>query len=167
MNSTNQDIERIIQKAVLKAVELNPVIPIKTIRDFEQLYDVVFPDELASFYTMIGNGGVMIDGFTLKRFEDLAIDIENVKEEFILEKYLVWEDESDDVNFEEIFKGYIELIDIGDAMTWNIIINGKERGNMWYFTEVGVSPCFPSMSFLSWYEYWLDGNEDFFSEYQD
>jgi hypothetical protein len=165
MNKDN-NILRIIQKAIKKEVKLNPIIPIEYIREFEQRTGVILPDELVSFYTMIGNGGIMIDGFRLKSFEDLDIDLNRVKEEFVLDSYLTWEDEEDKVSFKDVFKGYIELIDIGDAMTWNIIINGVERGKMWYFTEVGVSPCYPSRDFLSWYEYWMDGNDNYFEGFE-
>lgn len=57
------------------------------------------------------------------------------------------------------------MIDIGDSQTWNIIINGKEEGKMWFFTDVGIQPCAPSMNFLEWFEFWLDGNEDYFYEF--
>jgi hypothetical protein len=96
----------------------------------------------------------------------LNIDIEKAKEKFPFDKYWVWEDEPGDVNLDDVLKGNIELIDIGDAQTWNIIINGKERGQMWFFADVGIQPCAPKRSFLSWYEYWLDGNDDYFSEFE-
>ena len=50
----------------------------------------------------------------------------------------------------------IELINIGDAQSCNIVVTGKQRGKMWFFTDVGIQPCAPEMSFLEWFEYWLE-----------
>lgn len=69
---------------------------------------------------------------------------------------------TDDI--QNIVNGNIEIINIGDSQSWNIIVNGEEKGNMWYFTDVGIQPCKPSMIFLEWFEFWLDGKEDYFYE---
>ncbi len=57
-------------------------------------------------------------------------------------------------------------MDLGCSMTWNLIILGKEKGQMWFFTDVGILPCCPKMSFLDWFEFWLDGGEDYFYEFE-
>ena len=104
---------------------------------------------------------------SLKKFEDLTIDIEKVKKEFPYTEYWVWEDEEEDVDLGEVGNGNIELMDLGDGQTWNIIVTGKERGQMWIFSDVGIEPCAPKRDFLSWYESWLDGNDDYFAGFED
>lgn len=81
-------------------------------------------------------------------------------------EYWIWEDDYDEERVKHVVDGNLELIDIGDSQTWNIIVNGKEEGKMWFFTDVGIQPCTPSMNFLEWFEFWLDGNEDYFYAYK-
>ena len=161
-------VTEIRQKVLEKGIKLNPVIPIETVREYEKHNGIVLPEELVAFYTLIGNGGIMLDGFPLKSFEELKIDIEKVKEEFPFTTYWVWEDgdEHEEGDSDDVYKGNIELIDIGCGQTWNIIVTGKERGQMWDFTDVGIQPCAPKRTFLSWYEYWLDGNDYSFEEFE-
>ena len=160
-------VTRIKQKILEKGIKLNPVIPIAVIREYEKRNEIVLPEELVAFYTLIGNGGIMLDGFPLKKIEEWGIW--KVKEEFPFTGYWVWEggDEHEEGDMDDLCKGNIELIDIGCAQTWNIIVTGKERGQMWYFTDVGISPCAPKQTFLSWYEYWLNGNDNYFEEFEE
>ncbi|MCL1810486.1 MAG: hypothetical protein FWG42_12085 [Clostridiales bacterium] len=163
-------IRRIKKKALEKAAILNPVVPEEAVREFELANDILLPEELFGFYTMVGNGGKMFGGYpqkSLKKFEDLTIDIEKVKKEFPYTEYWVWEDEEEDVDLGEVGNGNIELMDLGDGQTWNIIVTGKERGQMWIFSDVGIEPCAPKRDFLSWYESWLDGNDDYFAGFED
>ena len=108
----------------------------------------------------------MIDGFDLLKLTDWKYNIEHLKDDFLFDKYWIWESNYDEEKITKITYGNIELIDIGDAQTWNIIVNGNEKGKMWFFSDVGIQPCAPSMNFLEWFEYWLDGNEDFFYDFQ-
>ena len=165
MKSNDNVIKRIRQKTIDKEIILNPVIPEEVIRQFEQQNEIIFPEEFVEFYTLVGNGGIMIDEFPLKRFEKLRIDIEQVRQEFPFSEHWIWEVDPEGGNRDDVVKGNIELIDIGDAQTWNLIINGKERGKMWFFVDVGIQPCAPGRDFFSWYEYWLDGNDDYFSAF--
>lgn len=68
-------------------------------------------------------------------------------------------------SLDKVGNGNVSLIDIGDCQSWNIIVTGEERGRMWFFTDVGIQPCVPNRGFLSWFEYWLDGNENYFGEF--
>lgn len=122
-------------------------------------------EELVLFYTKVCNGCKMVDGFALFPMKDWRYDVQNLKKEFPFETYWIWEDDYDEEKIKQIGNGTIELIDIGDGQSWNLIINGKEAGNMWFFTDVGLQPAAPSMSFLEWFEFWLDGKEDYFYEF--
>jgi len=164
MNGINRSIQRVKQKAIAKNVQLNPAVSLGIVREFEQDNGILFPQELVYFYSFIGNGGTMLDGFPLKRFEELDIDVGKAKEEFPFTEHWIWESDPSGGNLADVAKGNIELIDIGCAQTWNIIIAGQEYGQMWFFVDVGIHPCVPRRGFLSWYEHWLDGNDDYFSE---
>ena len=162
----NEDIQRIKLKIQEEEIITNKPISINEITKFENNYKFILPEELVLFYTEIGNGCEMIDGFYLKGLEELEFDENKVKEDFIFSKYWIWEEDETNNLFDKVGNGNLELIDIGDSQSWNIIITGEERGQMWFFTDVGIQPCAPKRSFLSWFEYWLDGNYNYFEEFE-
>ncbi len=162
----NADIQRIKLKIQEEGVIINAPISINEIKKFENNYKFILPEELVLFYTEIGNGCEMIDGFCLKGLEELEFNENKVKEDFIFTKYWIWEEDETNNRFDKVGSGNIELIDIGDSQSWNIIITGEERGKMWFFTDVGIQPCAPKRNFLSWFEYWLDGNDNYFEEFK-
>ena len=159
-------IKRIKSKIEYNGVYVNELISKEKIREFEKKNNIYLPEELKLFYSEIGNGCKMIDGYYLQKFEDLVFDICKVKEEFIFTEYWILEDDDNEDLIDEVDKGNIQLIDIGDGQSWNIIITGKEKGQMWFFTDIGIQPCAPKRGFLSWFEYWLDGNDDYFKEFK-
>ena len=159
------NIDRILEKIKNKNISLNEVVKMEDIEKFEKENNIKLPEELIFFYTKICNGCVMLDGFNLLKMQEWKCDINNLKEDFEFEKYWIWEDDYNEEKIKHITYGNIKLIDIGDAQSWNIIVNGKERGKMWLFTDVGIQPCAPSMDLLEWFEFWLDGKEDFFYEF--
>ncbi len=152
-------------KIIEKGIKINPPLNRKIIDEFERCNNIILPKELAHFYTEVCNGCEMIDGFNLRKFEELDLHIDIMKKEFIFDKYWIWEDEPNDDLEPTVKHGNVELINIGCGQTWNIIITGKEKGQMWYFTDVGIQPCAPKRGFLSWFEFWLDGNEDYFMDF--
>lgn len=159
-------IKRIKSKIEHNGFYVNEVISKEKIREFEKKNNIYLPEELKLFYSEIGNGCKMIDGYCLQRFEDLVFDICKAKEEFIFTEYWIWEDDDNEDLIDKVDKGNIQLIDVGDGQSWNIIITGNERGQMWFFTDIGIQPCTPRRDFLSWFEYWLDGNDDYFKEFK-
>ncbi|MDR2152147.1 MAG: SMI1/KNR4 family protein [Helicobacteraceae bacterium] len=162
----NENIQRIKLKIQEKGIITNKPISINKITKFENNYKFILPEELVLFYTETGNGCEIIDGFYLKGLEELEFDENRAKEDFVFSKYWIWEDDETNNLFDKVGSGNIELIDIGDSQSWNIIITGEERGQMWFFTDVGIQPCAPKRSFLSWFEYWLDGNGNYFEEFE-
>jgi hypothetical protein len=161
----SEDIQRIKLKIQEEGIIINEPISINEITNFENSNNFSLPEELVLFYTEIGNGCEMIDGFYLKGLDELEYDELKVKEDFIFTKYWIWEDDENKALFDKVGSGNIELINIGDSQSWNIIITGEERGQMWFFTDVGIQPCAPRRSFLSWFEHWLDGNDNYFEEF--
>ena len=85
----------------------------------------------------------------------------------------VWEDEEDeeqlsDESFErKLGNQGVELMDEGCGMTYELITAGPCAGEVWSFSDVGVSPCCERQDFLGWFELWLDsnGDPDYFKDY--
>lgn len=161
----NTNIHRIIEKMKSKNIVGNEIASIDKIRDFEEKTNITMPEELVLFYTQICNGCKMMDGYNLLKIEDWEINPAHIRKDFPFENYWIWEDDYDEERVKTISYGNIELIYIGDAQTWNIIVKGNQKGKMWLFTDVGIQPCAPSMSFLEWFEFWLDGNNDYFYDF--
>lgn len=150
---------------IIKSIKGNEVVNINEIRNFEQKTNIILPEELVLFYTEICNGCEMLDGFDLLKIDKWKYDIQCLQKDFLFEKYWVWEDNYDIEKFNTILNGNIELINIGDSQSWNIIVKGKEKGKMWFFTDVGIQPCAPPMSFFEWFEFWLDDNDNYFYDF--
>ena len=155
-------VNRIKDKMKRKGIYGKKVVSINEIKKFENKIGITLPEEIVLFYTQICNGCKMLDDFELLSMEEWKYDIENVKKSFLFTKYWIWEDDYDEDRIKHISDGNVELIDIGDAQSWNIIVKGSEKGKMWFFTDVGIQPCVPSMNFFEWFEFWLDGNENYF-----
>lgn len=160
-----ENILRIKEKVIQKNIEVNETITIEQIEIFEKQHNINLPNELVLFYTIVGNG-CTIDREKLRGLDDLKFAKESVNKEFEFDEYWVWEDDEEDPDWERMDRGNIELMDIGDSQTWNLIITGKEKGQMWFFTCVGIQPCAPKMNFLEWFEFWLDGGDDYFAEFE-
>ena len=85
----------------------------------------------------------------------------------------VWEVEEDeeqlsDESFEhKLGNQGVELMDEGCGMTYELITAGPCAGEVWSFSDVGVSPCCERQDFLGWFELWLDsdGDPNYFKDY--
>lgn len=113
----------------------------------------------------------MIDGFRLQCLQD--IEKQDLSQPFMLEEAWVWEvdDRPSSVISQEIkdnvYKVEIELINLGCGMSYNLIVTGKCRGEVWNFTDVGAQPCCERQDFFGWFELWLDCQDetDYFKDY--
>ena len=151
------------EKLYLKASSYNEPVSEQDIKSFEQRHNISLPQELVMFYTNICNGCKMPDGSEIRKLEEWEINPLYIIKDFPFEDVWIWEDESCDKNkLQEILFGNIELVDIGDCQTWNIIVQGKKKGEMWFFTDVGIQPCVPSKGMLEWIEGWLDEDNEYF-----
>lgn len=157
-------IKEKIEKIIEEDDELEPTISIEIIKEFEKEYNVTLPDELKLFYTTIANGLYIDEEIELVDFESIVFEEDYIDKEF---KYKVpyitkfGEELNDDV-----YNGNIALFELGDGTTLNLIINGEQKGQIWNFSEVGITPLYPSMNFLEVLNFTLDGGRDFFEEYE-
>lgn len=165
MKEIDEAIHRIIQKLNEKKITMNEPVSIDRINSFESTYGIILPEEFRKFYTEVGNGCLsMIDNNPLLKLDQIKSDINEIKLEFPFKKDYIWEDdqEQNKEQMKQVWYGNMKLIDIGCGESWHLIVTGEEKGQMWQFCEVGIQPCSPKLSFLEWFEFWLDGKEDYF-----
>ena len=154
----------------LQDIKMGPVLSEEEIRSFEQTHQITLPEGYRRFLLEVGNGGHMFGHY---RFLPLGAkrEVENYAEPFRYEEYWVdWEEleDGEEPPFGNPFtSGTLELIDIGCCQTFQLVITGPCRGEVWHFCEMGVQPCCQRQDFLGWFERWLtDGDEvDYFAEF--
>lgn len=49
----------------------------------------------------------------------------------------------------------VVIVALGCGMSWDLVVHGPDRGNIWYYDEDGDVPSDPKCRFLDWYEGWL------------
>ncbi|MEN7551515.1 SMI1/KNR4 family protein [Rapidithrix thailandica] len=162
--------------------QFNPCLTEKEIQTFEEENSIQLPSGYREFLLHIGNGGAGpyygLEPLENGRFSDLDykdpgqlidlsrpfphtaawnMDFETLPEE---EENGFFEKYYDD----EWAKGLLRISNYGCGTTMNLVVNGSEYGNIWVddrCNEQGIypDPFFDSenrLSFLQWYEHWLD-----------
>ena len=155
----------------------------REIKSFENRFGIQLPDEYRQFLLEITNGGpgpyygfeTLEDGL----FQDLdyrrKTDLTNPGLEFPLTD--AWnldlenlpEQEYFEMKDEEYFdnkwtNGLLRISNFGCGVSMNIVVNGKEHGNIWVDDRCNDGGIYPEknpgeggrITFLSWYESWLD-----------
>jgi hypothetical protein len=163
-------IKRVKNKVAERKINLNSCLTPREIEEFEKRYRIHLPQDYSRFLIEIGNGG---SGPPYYGFMPLAGTIKTVTDKkfrpdlpFPLTEDWVWEDQGSWENgspdsLDPIFlHGHLCLGTEGCGEDWILIVTGRERGNIWNRVDVGAISCAPKRDFLSWYEYWLDGNDD-------
>lgn len=167
-----QVIDRIKDKIKMSGIKMGDVLSEEDIIHFEERCNVKLPQAYRIFLKEIGNGcRSMINGFRLNRLSD--IEQKDLSRPFMLEKEWIWDNDDTDRNTlaemieTKAYNGEIELINVGCCMSYNLIVTGKCRGEVWNFADVGVQPCCERQDFLGWFELWLDEqNEvDYFKDF--
>lgn len=160
-------LERIKQKVKLCNIKMGDTLSENEIQNFEQHCNITLPAAYRLFLKEIGSGCKMIDGYQLHPLEKL--EWEDLSYPFLLKEAWIWENE--EVIAEQlevmVYRGNIELIDIGDGNSYHLIVSGECAGEVWNFTDIGAQPCCERQDFLGWFERWLDerDNVDYFREY--
>jgi hypothetical protein len=173
--------------------QLNATLQLQKIQQFEQTHHVKLPSAYVQFLTEVGNGGAG-PFYGLERFENVLFDDLDYKrrnsllnpskpflhtEPWNLQfKPPVDEDEDEEeyekqrLAFEEVYyekeqmNGVIAICNYGCAVSLNLVVNGKEYGNIWTDdrgSDAGIRPSYElgnkeRITFLNWYELWLDNS---------
>lgn len=165
-------INRIQKKIDARHIRMGECLSEEAVAAFENLHNISLPPAYRLFLKAIGDGcGRMFEG---RRLNDLKnCPCQALPEPFLLEKFWLWEDDERDSDVIEaernnkVYRGNIELINLGCGMSYNLIVAGKCRGEVWNFTDVGVQPCCERQDFLGWFELWVDNQEktDYFKDF--
>lgn len=164
---------------------LNQPLSIETIRAFEHQFKLTLPTDFVAFYTQLGNGGVG-PFLGLEPFENvLSVDLDYPDPQLKLNPNLIfphqapWNDafnatcdEDDEDEFERQYfefhrhqmDGTIAICNYGCGISLNLVVNGAEYGYVWTDDRANDGGIYPShelgnpnkISFLDWYELWLD-----------
>ena len=165
-------VKRIREKVSSLNIEMGERLTEEAILSFESRCKVQLPQAYRIFLKQVGNGCThMVEGCRLNRLENIAF--QDLSRPFMLEEAWIWEDDDRDEETikaeidSEVYQGNIELINLGDNLSYNLIATGKCQGEVWNFSDVGVQPCCERQDFLGWFELWLDCQDetDYFRDY--
>lgn len=144
-------------------IELNAPATAETVRQIEKQYYITLPEEYVSFITMVGNGGILPDSSGLKQLSWYLNPIEQCD----FEKAAVpfpfteaWDWSHDDIydcttdpegKIAATQYGHFAIVapDDGEGYTWNLIVNGPCKGEVWEFTDWKMCRG-RSVTFLDW-----------------
>jgi hypothetical protein len=160
----------------LRGRTLGAPLSLAAVEAFETEHGVRLPEEYRRFLLQSGNGGAGPPLYGLMRLGEVPRDFDRNGQDqlarllrpFPLSRYWAWEAD-EPLNDEHqalrasVGDGTLVLGHDGCGMYWHFVITGPERGQVWQITDVGAQPCAPRRDFLSWYEYWLDGHDDWWS----
>ena len=161
-----KEIEKLKKKIEEMKIHLAQTISEDEIKEFEEKYKVNIPENYKAFVKEIGDGweGIKIneeETTDCKRFKDCKYDEKGISRKFKYTESWIWEDdeEATDRKISNALKnGSMELMDLGDGMTYQLIVNGPSAGQVWMFTGEGVAPYGNSPDFLDWVNDILNGN---------
>ena len=169
-------IERIKTKIAQKNISMGPTISETEIAAFESACNTRLPQAYRLFLLEVGDGwnDPETESISASPIHRLAeIEHKDLSLPMTLTDGWVWEDEEDeeqlsDESFErKLGNQGVELMDEGCGMTYELITAGPCAGEVWSFSDVGVSPCCERQDFLGWFELWLDsdGDPNYFKDY--
>jgi len=155
-------VEEIKERLNRMGVIPRPPLKQDAINAFQEKTGVKLPKEYIAFLTKIGDGfEVKFDCFTY-RFSPLAevrFDTERVKKRFSHREAWVWEDD-DSATGKKIaaatWNGQLELVDCGCGRSFNLIVCGGAKGEVWDVADVGIAPYGNGLDFLDWMKDFLD-----------
>lgn len=151
------------------------------VKSFENRYNINLPPEYREFILQIGNGGAG-PYYGLESLED------GLYEDLDRKTYLIdpsqefpfteawnmdyWNEEDSEyaqMKEDEYFdnkwvNGLLRISNFGCGVSMNIVVNGKEHGNIWVDDRCNDGGIYPDqyfgnkgrINFLMWYELWLD-----------
>ncbi|MCM1507073.1 MAG: SMI1/KNR4 family protein [Ruminococcus flavefaciens] len=149
-------------------LSLNPPLSMEKIHEFESRYNIRLPAELVAFYTQIADGAWIVTPLNyeenkLYSFDEWIFDKDLISRDFEVEKEMVY-DEFDEIlnnggNFDFLYCGTVELMDLGCAENYKIVVNGRHYGEIFADCEMWLP--FTGMNLLDMIENALDGNDEF------
>ncbi|MEG1026476.1 MAG: SMI1/KNR4 family protein [Flavobacterium sp.] len=167
---------------------LNPTLSEDTILNFETTHNITLPNDYKEFLTKIGNGGIgpayglekfenaLFDDLDYKRpnsLLNLRVPFPHTKpwnEEFIPTVNMADDEEEFERQYSDfsrdLMNGVLSICNFGCGISIKLVINGLEYGNIWTDDRANEGGIYPSyelgnkekITFLNWYELWLDNS---------
>lgn len=180
INRTPQ-IKQIIGE--INGILLNPVIPLDTVRVWEERWKIVLPKDYVDFITQVGDGGIICsktwEGGKLIEFssyEKRGYSFKQIEKPFTLTESWMpdWGDSFEEIDslnevlIENLLQqrwtmireyGSIILLEnnTDDYQKWHLVVNGPCSGEVWLESEFGVVR-YSGCSFSDWLLWHLDGS---------
>ena len=175
----NQLIFQIQQEVCSRTLELAPALSEADIGRFEYEHSVTLPEDFREFILQVENGGDGPPEYGLLPLGNLGPDCppiladgygDRLNKPFPLTEHWLWENsdqtrETED-RIQSLANGVLLLGADGCGEYWILVVSGQCRGEVWQLAEDGVQPCAPRRTFVSWYKYWLGGNDDWWAEFE-
>lgn len=163
-------LARIKEEIKLQQIQMGPALSEERVCVFEQKHRITLPESYRRFLLEVGDGCYMFDDSPSYQLLPLEADraAEHYAAPFPFTEHVVEGDEPLPEEFwAQVQQGTLELIDIGCGQTFQLIITGPCRGEVWSLCELGTQPCCQRQDFLGWFERWLtDGDDvDYYAEF--
>lgn len=172
-------LERLMAKLAARGIDLPPPLSEAEVAAFEHRHQIRLPEEYREFLARVGNGGpgppfygllplgATSDGGIPEWFANGYDGL--LAEPFPLSTYWVWETDEEIPDLEDRLAslrfGNLCLGTDGCGLYWLLIVSGPERGQIWSVGDGAIQPLAPRHTFHSWYEYWLDGGDDWYRDF--
>jgi hypothetical protein len=170
-------IDRVRGKVAEFSKKLAPCLSEAAVVAFERAHGVSLPPAYRDFLLHVGNGGAGPPHFGMVPLGELDHGFGPdekaawsgyplIAEPFPFTRTWVWEEDvtSTEGTRDQVDNGSIYLGTDGCGMNWHLIVTGPDRGFVWMLTGEGITPTGPKRDFLKWYEDWLDGLDDWWTE---
>jgi hypothetical protein len=150
-------IQRVAKKVGAKHLQMRAPISEADLRTFEQNNRLRLPED----YRGQGPPDYGLCGFG-ELPSDFNQPVPDLSHSFPFTKPWIWEDgdESEEGTTDDVSCGVLILGTDGCAQYWALVVKGPDEGKIWMLCDVGIIPLRPAMTFLEWYEAWLDGKRD-------
>lgn len=163
-------------------VSYNPCLSEEDIATFEHKHCITLPEDYRSFISEIGNGGFgpghgllpldkAIVDFKLRDKPNISLNekfpySDNWNEEWIAS--FDWEEEYPETEIVDAYistahiAGCLQISHFGHGCTFLLVVNGDEKGHIWFDERADYSGLVPKMkdghkmSFMEWYISYLD-----------
>ncbi len=155
-------IEEVRERLDKLGVTPRPPLKRDAINAFQEKIGVKLPEEYIAFLTNIGDGfEVRFDCFTYRfpPLSEIRFDPERVKNRFSHREAWIWENDHNVASKKitaALWNGQLELVDCGCGRSFNLIICGGAKGEVWDVADVGIVPYGNGLDFLDWMKDFLD-----------
>ena len=163
-------------------VSHNPCLSEAEIAAFERKHSITLPDDYRFFISEIGNGGFgpghgllplnkAIVDFKLRDKPNISLNKEFPYQDDWNEEWIAsfdWDEEYPDTEIVDAYistahiAGCLQISHFGHGCTFLLVVNGNEKGHIWFDGRADYSGLIPKMkdghriSFIEWYVTFLD-----------